>query len=33
MTDTWDVLPPELRAGNRADAIAREPAWVPGEVR
>jgi sugar phosphate isomerase/epimerase len=32
-TYTWDVLPPELRAGSRADAIARELAWVLGEVR
>ena len=32
-TYTWDVLPPELRTGSRADAIARELAWVLGELR
>jgi sugar phosphate isomerase/epimerase len=32
-TYTWDVLPPELRTGSRADAIARELAWVLGEIR
>jgi sugar phosphate isomerase/epimerase len=32
-TYTWDVLPPELRTGSRANAIARELAWVLGEVR
>jgi sugar phosphate isomerase/epimerase len=31
-TYTWDVLPPELREGNRADAIARELVWVLGEL-
>jgi sugar phosphate isomerase/epimerase len=32
-TYTWDVLPPELRQGNRADAIAREMRWVLEELR
>jgi hypothetical protein len=32
-TYTWDVLPPELRRGSRADAIARELAWVLQELR
>jgi sugar phosphate isomerase/epimerase len=32
-TYTWDVLPPGLRTGSRADAIARELAWVLGEIR
>jgi len=32
-TYTWDVLPPELRQGHRADAIAREMNWVLGELR
>lgn len=27
-TYTWDVLPPEFRAGGMDDAIAREIAWV-----
>ena len=27
-TYTWDVLPPQLRHGTRADAIAREMEWV-----
>ena len=31
-TYTWDVLPPELRQGNRADAIAREMNWVLEEL-
>ena len=31
-TYTWDVLPPELRQGNRADAIAREMRWVLQEL-
>jgi len=31
-TYTWDVLPPELRQGNRADAIAREMRWVLEEL-
>jgi hypothetical protein len=32
-TYTWDVLPPALREGNRADAIAREMKWVMQELR
>ena len=32
-TYTWDVLPPELRQGSRADAIAREMRWVLEELR
>jgi sugar phosphate isomerase/epimerase len=32
-TYTWDVLPPELRQGSRADAIAREMRWVIEELR
>jgi hypothetical protein len=32
-TYTWDVLPPELRSGSRADAIARELDWVLQELR
>lgn len=32
-TYTWDVLPPELRQGSRADAIAREMNWVIEELR
>jgi sugar phosphate isomerase/epimerase len=32
-TYTWDVLPPSLREGTRADAIARELAWVIDELR
>jgi hypothetical protein len=32
-TYTWDVLPRELRRGSRADAIARELAWVLQELR
>lgn len=32
-TYTWNVLPPELRRGNQADAIARELAWVIEELR
>jgi hypothetical protein len=32
-TYTWDVLPPQLRNCSRADAIARELAWVLGELR
>ena len=31
-TYTWDVLPPELRQGSRADAIAREMRWVLQEL-
>ena len=31
-TYTWDVLPPELRQGSRADAIARELGWVLQEL-
>jgi sugar phosphate isomerase/epimerase len=31
-TYTWDVLPPELRQGSRAEAIAREMNWVLGEL-
>ena len=31
-TYTWDVLPPELRQGHRADAIAREMRWVLEEL-
>jgi sugar phosphate isomerase/epimerase len=31
-TYTWDVLPPELRAGSRADVIARELEWVLGKL-
>ncbi len=31
-TYTWDVLPKELRAGDRADAIVRELQWVMGEL-
>jgi sugar phosphate isomerase/epimerase len=32
-TYTFDVLPPELRLGHRADAIARELAFVLAELR
>ena len=32
-TYTWDVLPPALREGSRADAIAREMKWVMQELR
>jgi sugar phosphate isomerase/epimerase len=32
-TYTWDVLPPQLRECSRANAIARELAWVIGELR
>jgi sugar phosphate isomerase/epimerase len=32
-TYTWDVLPPQLRDCSRADAIARELAWVIEELR
>ena len=32
-TYTWDVLPPDLRQGHRADAIAREMNWVLEELR
>jgi len=32
-TYTWDVLPPELRQGSPADAIARELSWVLQELR
>jgi hypothetical protein len=32
-TDTWDVLPPTLRQVTRADAIARELAWVIDGLR
>jgi sugar phosphate isomerase/epimerase len=31
-TYTWDVLPPALRQGDRADAIAREMKWVMQEL-
>jgi sugar phosphate isomerase/epimerase len=31
-TYTWDVLPPPLRHGGRADAIAREMEWVLREL-
>ena len=32
-TYTWDVLPPQLRQGSRAEAIAREMEWALGELR
>ena len=32
-TYTWDVLPPQLRQGTRAEAIAREMEWVIQELR
>jgi sugar phosphate isomerase/epimerase len=32
-TYTWDVLPPQLRQGGRAEAIAREMNWVIQELR
>ena len=32
-TYTWDVLPPQLRQGGRAEAIAREMDWVIQELR
>jgi sugar phosphate isomerase/epimerase len=32
-TYTWDVLPPQLRECSRAEAIARELAWVVEELR
>jgi sugar phosphate isomerase/epimerase len=32
-TYTWDVLPPALRATSVDEAIARELAWVQGELR
>ncbi|MBX9589495.1 MAG: metabolite traffic protein EboE [Hyphomonadaceae bacterium] len=32
-TYTWDVLPPQLRDCGRAEAIARELAWVIEELR
>ena len=32
-TYTWDVLPPELRQVEVAEAIARELAWVREELR
>jgi sugar phosphate isomerase/epimerase len=32
-TYTWDVLPPQLRQGGRAEAIAREMDWVLQELR
>ena len=32
-TYTWDVLPSELRAGGRVDAIAREMEWVIEELQ
>ena len=32
-TYTWDVLPPELRQGTRADAIAREMEWALAELK
>lgn len=31
-TYTWDVLPPQLRQGGRADAIAREMEWALAEL-
>ena len=31
-TYTWDVLPPQLRQGTRADAIAREMEWTLAEL-
>jgi sugar phosphate isomerase/epimerase len=32
-TYTWDVLPPALRQGRRAEAIAREMEWVLRELQ